>query len=178
MHGRLAQKDGQWSLRFERRLPHPPEKVWRALVEPEHLAAWFPSSIEGERAAGASLRFVFPGTQAPAIDGEMLVYDPPSALEYRWGDELLRFDLHAEGGGCLLTFVNTFDEIGKAARDAAGWHACLDVLAVHLAGETAPWTPEARWQDVHAGYVEQFGPEAATIGPPDWADDAAAARTS
>ena len=27
-----------------------------------------------------------------------------------------------------LTLINRFDEIGKAARDAAGWHACLDAL--------------------------------------------------
>lgn len=178
MDGTLEQKDGRWSLRFERRLPHPPDKVWRALVEPEHLAAWFPSSIEGERAAGAPLRFVFPGTNAPTTDGEILVYDPPSTLEYRWGDELLRFDLRTDDAGCLLIFVNTFDDIGKAARDAAGWHACLDVLAVHLSGDTPSWTPEERWQHVHAGYVEEFGPEAATIGPPDWAESAAEARKS
>src|SRR2546430_6015265 len=33
-------------------------------------------------------------------------------------------------------FVNTFDQVGKAARDAAGWHACLDVLACRLSGES------------------------------------------
>ncbi len=35
-------------VRFSRRLPHPPEKVWRALTEAEHLAAWFPTTVEGE----------------------------------------------------------------------------------------------------------------------------------
>jgi len=24
--------------------------------------------------------------------------------------------------------LDTIDELGKAARDGAGWHACLDVL--------------------------------------------------
>lgn len=52
--------DGRWRLRFVRTLPHPAEKVWRALTEPAHLAHWFPSTIDGERAAGAPLRFVFP----------------------------------------------------------------------------------------------------------------------
>ena len=32
-------------------------------------------------------------------------------------------------------------EVGKAARDAAGWHACLDILGHHLAGEKPPWSP-------------------------------------
>ena len=56
--------------------------------------------------------------------------------------------------------VNKFDDLGKAARDAAGWDVCLDVLVYHLNDEEAPWTPAERWQDVHAAYVERFGPEA------------------
>lgn len=164
--GQLEQVGGRWRLRFTRRLAHPPEKVWRALTEPEHLAAWFPTDIEGDRAAGAALRFVFREGEGPVIDGAMLVYDPPSVMELRWGDETLRFELRRDGDGCVLTFQDTFDEIGKAARDAAGWHACLDLLAYDLDGERAPWKPGERWQEVHGGYVARFGPAAATIGPP------------
>ncbi|MGH9265874.1 MAG: SRPBCC family protein [Acidimicrobiales bacterium] len=169
MHGTLDRHGDRWTLTFVRRLPHPPEKVWRALTEPEHLAAWFPSEIHGERAAGAPLRFVFAHGEGPPTEGEMLTYDPPSVLEYRWEQEVLRFHLRPEGDGCVLTFVDTFDELGKAARDGAGWHACLDVLEHHLAGTEPPWTPQGHWSDVHAGYVERFGPEAATIGPPEGA---------
>jgi uncharacterized protein YndB with AHSA1/START domain len=166
VHGRLEPVGDRWQLHFTRKLPHPPDKVWRALTEPEHLAAWFPTDIEGERAAGAPLRFVFREGEMPPVDGEVITYDPPSALELRWGDEMLRFDLRPEGEGTVLVFVNTFDDLGKAARDAAGWHACLDLLDYHLAGQEAPCTPGERWRDVHRWYVEHFGPDAATIGPP------------
>ena len=167
MDGALHRSGERWELRFVRRLPHPPEKVWRALVEPQHLEAWFPTRIEGERKAGAKLRFVFPNDEGPAIDGEMLAYEPPSRLELRWGgDETLRFELRPDGDGTVLTFVDTFDEVGKAARDAAGWHACLDALGAHLDGEDLPSTAEERWAEVHPRYVEQFPPEASTIGPP------------
>jgi hypothetical protein len=48
---------------------------------------------------------------------------------------------------------------------------CLDVLACDLAGETAQWTQDDRWRQVHADYVRALGPEAATIGPPvEWED--------
>ena len=167
LDGRLEQTDGRWQLRFVRRLRHAPERVWRALTEPEHLAAWFPAEMQGERAAGAQLRFVHRDGRGPTVDGEMITYDPPSVLEFRWGaDETLRFEVRPDGDGSLLTFVNTFDELGKAARDAAGWHACLDVLAYHLDGEPAPWTPGERWEEVHEAYVERLGPEASTVGPP------------
>jgi uncharacterized protein YndB with AHSA1/START domain len=163
MHGHLERLDGgRWQLRFERTLPHPPEKVWRALTEPEHLEHWFPTTIEGERAAGAPLRFSFRNDEAPAFEGEMLRYEPPSVLELRWGEDVLRLELRPEGDGTVLTLLDTLDDRGKGARDAAGWHVCLDNLAAHLRGEEA----QTAWQDVHADYVERFGPEAARIGPP------------
>jgi uncharacterized protein YndB with AHSA1/START domain len=164
--GTLHQAGERWELRFVRNLPHPPERVWRALTESEHVDAWFPSSIEGERRVGARLRFPFRDDEGPTLEGEMLVYDEPRLLEFRWDDELLRFELAPAGDGCVLTFVNTFDDIGKAARDAAGWHVCLAVLGLHLAGEDASKWDE-RWKPVHERYVEVFGPEAATVGPPE-----------
>ena len=174
MEGQLEQSDGRWRLRFTRTLPHPPEKVWRAITEPEHLGAWFPTDIEGERTAGAALRFVFRNGEGPKVDGEMITYDPPSVLEFRWGsEETLRFEVRPDGEGSVLLFLNTFDELGKAARDAAGWHVCLDALASHLDGpeahvdgEEAPGAPGGRWQQVHESYVERFGPDASTVGPP------------
>jgi uncharacterized protein YndB with AHSA1/START domain len=164
--GDLEQVDGRWQLRFVRNLPHPPEKIWRALTEPEHLAAWFPAAINGERAPGAQLSFVFPNGEGPPVAGEMIAHDPPSLLEFRWGDETLRFELRRQGEGCVLTFLNTFDDVGKAARDAAGWHACLDQLGYHLAGEEAPWDPSERWRELRPRYMSRFGPEASTVGPP------------
>jgi uncharacterized protein YndB with AHSA1/START domain len=167
-YGRLAADGERWQLEFTRRLPHPPEKVWRALTEPDLVSQWFPSDIVGERTEGADLRFRFRHGEGPELGGTMLRYEPHVLLEFSWAEELLRFELTPDGdGGTVLRFVNTFDELGKAARDAAGWHACLDILACRLDG-TPP--PENRWKEVSGHYTEAFGPEASAIGPP--ADDA------
>ncbi len=168
MHdGTLTERDGRLELRFVRELAHPVEKVWRAVTEPEGLSAWFPFDIEGERAAGAPLRFVFREEEGSEFSGTMVEFEPPAVMELSWeGDEPLRIELAARGSGCVLTLINRFDEIGKAARDAAGWHTCLDELACHLSGVSPAWTSEDRWREVHPGYVERFGPDAATVGPP------------
>ncbi len=85
MYGSLERlDDGRWVVRFTRMLSHLPEKVWRAITESEHLTHWFPTTIEGERAAGAPLRFSFPGGQAPPFEGEMLAYGPQSLLARKW----------------------------------------------------------------------------------------------
>jgi uncharacterized protein YndB with AHSA1/START domain len=159
--------EDRWQLRFERVLAHPPSKVWEAITAPEHLAHWFPTTIEGERAVGASLRFTFPQDEAPPFEGKMLAYDPPSLMEFQWGADVLRLELRPVPQGTQLTLLDTLEERGKAARDGAGWHACLDALSASLDGATHPRAALDGYRDVRAHYVESFGPEAATIGPPD-----------
>jgi uncharacterized protein YndB with AHSA1/START domain len=161
--GELDRSGERWRVRFVRRLPHPPELVWRAVTEPEHLAAWFPQQIVGERRAGARLRFVTGGDET--FEGEMLVFDPPSVMELTWGGDVVRIEVAPDGAGSVLTLTDTFSDLGKAARDAAGWHECLERLVRALDGR-APAGLGETWKAVHPRYVERFGPDAATIGPP------------
>ncbi len=164
MNGSLHTADGRSVLRFERRLAHPVEKVWRAITEPAELAAWFPAQLVGERAPGAKIRFVFPaegsripdregspvddrlaaeagdgatGDQAPTQEGEILEYRPPRLFAYTWGDSVLRWELRPDGPGCRLLFSHTFLDRPFAASYATGWHGCLDALERLLAGRPA-----------------------------------------
>ncbi len=167
MHGTLEQADGgRWRLRFVRTLAHPPEKVWRAITEPEHLAHWFPTTIDGERAPGAPLRFEFPAGRFPAFEGEMLAYEPPSLMELQWGPDIVRFELRGAEHGTVLTLLDTLAERGKASRDGAGWHKCLDALDAHLSDAPGARDSLDSWEQVHTHYVASFGPEASTTGPP------------
>jgi uncharacterized protein YndB with AHSA1/START domain len=163
--------DGVGRLRFERTFEHSREMVWRAVTEPQHLAHWFPTTIEGERRPGARLRFGFPDDRWPAFEGEMLVFEPPALMQLRWGADVVRIELADLGDErTALTLLVTLEELGKAARDGTGWHRCLDALGAHLGGDDA-----ARglltdgWKPVNDAYVQRFGPEAATIGPPEGA---------
>jgi uncharacterized protein YndB with AHSA1/START domain len=162
--GELEQVGGQWRLRFTRTLQHPVATVWRALTEPEQLKAWFPDGIDGEWRVGATWTFGPAG--GPAFTGEVLEVDAPRSLEFTWGTDRLRFQLAARDDGCVLTLLDTFDELGKAARDSAGWHVCIDKLEHHLDGTTAVWDDSGRWAQLNPAYAEKFGPQAATIGPP------------
>ena len=162
-HGTLRQAGERWQVVFTRRLPHPPARVWRALVEPDELRAWFPSTIDGERRAGAALQFGFDGMAEP-MEGTLHVFDPPNVLELSWGGDRLRFELAPDGDGTTLTLIDSLEALGKAARDAAGWHVCL----VHLVDALDGRPPrEVAWRPLNDEYVERFGPQASTIGPPE-----------
>ena len=167
MDGELEQTGDTWRLRFTRHLRHPVDRVWTAITDADDLKAWFPDGIEGEWRVGATLTFGPAGMDT--FTGEVLVVDRPRVLEYTWGTDRLRFELAEADGGCALTLLDSIDEVGKAARDSAGWHVCLDKLDARLDGTTPAWTDGDRWKELNPAYAEKFGPEAATIGPPaDW----------
>jgi uncharacterized protein YndB with AHSA1/START domain len=169
MIGDLDKTGEGWQLRFSRELPHSADKVWAAITEPEQLANWFPDTIVvDEWKVGARLKFEHPDL---SFDGEVRVVEPPSLLEFTWGPDTLRFEIVPHGDGCTLTLTDKLDELGKAARDGAGWHTCLDQLEVALGSGEQDWKGSDRWREVHPEYVEKFGPEAATLGPPEGALD-------
>lgn len=138
MNATLLTSDGRSVLRFERALPHQPEKVWRAITEPDALAGWFPWHVDGEWKVGAPLRFVESGHET---HGEVLEVEPPRMLRYSWGPSVLRFELRAAAPGCVLIFTHTFDDRTSAASYATGWQGCLDGLTGLLLGRPSPVPP-------------------------------------
>jgi uncharacterized protein YndB with AHSA1/START domain len=157
MNGTLEKKnDGRFWLRFERSYPHRCEDVWRALIEPESLAEWFPTAIEGERRAGAELRFVFPSGEGPVLSGAVRVFEPPRLLEYSWDTDVLRWELTPTAEGCSLVFTTSVQQRSVAARDATGWHACLDNLAQVVDGQKSARAP-LHFEDRYAEYIRSFG---------------------
>jgi uncharacterized protein YndB with AHSA1/START domain len=165
-YGELQRWGERPVLRYDRHLPHGPEKVWRALTEDEHLDAWFPTTFEGDRTAGAALTFNHRHRDLPPMEGEMRAFEPPSLLEFTWAGDVVRFELTPEGDGTALALIVEMEEFGKLARDGAGWHVCLDNLGRSLDSESPLPHLEEHWHEVNAGYTERLGPEAATVGIP------------
>ncbi|MFG1946363.1 SRPBCC family protein [Nonomuraea sp. NPDC048826] len=142
----LIRPDGRTELVMRRRLPHPPEKVWRAVTEPEHVKQWFPAelSIDGDR-----VRYGF------GPDGRVLEIDPPRLFAHTWGDDELRWEIRADGDGSLLTLTHVFGDRFGAASFASGWHTCVAALAALLDGRPLP--AEGDMARLHEDYVAILG---------------------
>jgi uncharacterized protein YndB with AHSA1/START domain len=154
--GKLEKVAERLVLRFERSYPHACEDVWRALVEPKRLADWFPARIDGERRAGAKLRFVFEGHEGPVLEGAYRVFEPPRLLEFSWDADVLRWELTPTASGCKLLFTTTVQQRSNAPRDATGWDACLDNLERAVAG-AAPVAGTGDFAERYAEYAAAFG---------------------
>ena len=161
--GTLETIDGRPALRFERTLPHPIERVWRAVSEPAELERWFPAAADWTPAKGETF-------EAYGATGEVTEVDAPHRLAWTFGSERYSFDLAAQEDGCRLIFTHAFDDGGAAAQTAAGWATYLSRLDVHLDGgylsEEAAHKP---WEEVHERYAERFGVDP-TPGRQFWAE--------
>lgn len=90
--------------------PHPPERVWRALTDPDELEAWL---MENDFEPRVGHRFQFRDEPKPGwrgiVDCEVLEVDEPRRLSFTWrGDE--------EGEPTVVTFILTPTDGGTCLR--------------------------------------------------------------
>lgn len=121
------------SLLFERRLEHPVEEVWDALVDPRRRALWFFAGTLEPRIDGV-VDLVDSG---PGVTGRVIRAEAPQLLEMTWSSEdapksTVRFELTEDGGGCRLVFVHEVDRSARPGRLLPGWHCIFDDLAAVL----------------------------------------------
>jgi uncharacterized protein YndB with AHSA1/START domain len=152
----------KWTLVIVRELRHSPEKVWQALTDPASLREWAPFDADRSLAAVGPARLSTVGTPTPQVsDTQVTRADPPHWLEYRWGDNDMRWQLEALGDGTRLTLWHNIDR-GFIAMGAAGWHICLDVLERAMAGHplgriVGGEAMKFGWPRLNAEYAKQFG---------------------
>jgi len=142
MTGRQETIDGRPALRFERRLAHSQERVWRAVTEPAEMAQWFVAPVAWIPEQGEEF-------EAAGDSGRITVVDPPRTLAWEWGAERYRFELTPDGDGCVLVFTHVFSgKLGPDWQHAAGWETYFNRLDAHLDG--GHLTEEDAHQDIDA----------------------------
>jgi uncharacterized protein YndB with AHSA1/START domain len=130
------------SVVIERDIPHPPEKIWRALTEGSLLKQWL---MENDFQPVVSHQFKFRAAPVPnwsgIIDCEVLVVEPNKKLSYTWGtmgsETVVLWTLTAKGAGTLLRMEQSgFRPDQEAAFKGAtyGWQKFIGALERVVAG--------------------------------------------
>ena len=158
------------TVRLERLLPGPVERVWAFLTESEKRARWFAGG-EFELRVGGRARLEFdharlssdknpPGVGSPTFDGVITRLEPLRVLAHtmKWdsGDTEVTYELSPRGKQVLL--VITHRRLGN--RDLtisvmSGWDVHTGILADVLAGvEPRPfWSTHAALEKEYAQAV-------------------------
>jgi len=133
------------TLVVERLMPHPPEKVWRALTQTALLEDWL---MKNNFTATVGAKFTFRTQPMPHWNGvvecEVLAIKPHQRLSYSWnagdGNKLqttVTWTLTAVDGGTRLRM----EQSGFGPQDdnnykgaAYGWQRNIEALAKVVAG--------------------------------------------
>jgi uncharacterized protein YndB with AHSA1/START domain len=161
--GADIRKEGEkWTLIVVRELRHSPEKVWKALTDPASLRQWAPFDADRSLAAVGPVTLSTVGMPTPQISETRVTRaEAPHLLEYRWGDNDLRWQLESFCGGTRLTLWHNIDR-GFISMGAAGWHICLDVLDRLVADDpigriVGSEAMKFGWPRLYAEYTRRFG---------------------
>ena len=138
------------TLKIERMLPGPIERVWAYLTESALRRQWLASG-DMEMKIGAPFRFTWrndelsepPGRRPPGFDAEhsmdsrITELDPPRQLAITWGTNgAVSFTLEPWDNEVLLTVIHRrVPDRATLLKVSAGWHAHLDVLAARITGK-------------------------------------------
>ncbi len=138
------------TLKIQRRLPGPIERVWAYLTESELRRKWLAAGVM-EMMVGAPFELVWrndeltdpPGQRPPGFSGErrmqsrIVELDPPHKLAFAWeGSGEVSFELQPQGDEVLLTLIHRrLPNRGTLLGVGAGWHTHLDVLVARARGE-------------------------------------------
>jgi uncharacterized protein YndB with AHSA1/START domain len=161
--GTMERRGDRRVIRFERRLAHPVERVWRALTEPGEIAAWLARADPLELEVGGRVVLTWQNTDpegsTAVAHGPVTALDPPNVLEFDTDIHgRLRWELAPDGDGTALTFTADVELPEEhEIKVLAGWHIHLDHLEHVLEGGTIDWPNWSRdhmpeWQRIHDRY--------------------------
>ncbi|MEO8216091.1 MAG: SRPBCC family protein [Acidobacteriota bacterium] len=165
--GAEVRKDGEkWTLILVRDLRHTPDKVWKALTEPNQLREWAPFDSDRNLGNAGPATLTTVGTPAPHVsETQVTRADAPKLLEFNWGGQELRWELEPLGeSGTRLTLWHNIDR-KFISMGAAGWHICFDALGHFLDGQPMgrmvgpDVMKNGEWQRLNAEYAKQFSVE-------------------
>jgi len=144
------------TLKIERLLPGPIERVWAYLTQGELRRQWLAAG-QMELKVGAPFEFVWrnneltnPPGQRPQgfaeehrMQSRITELDPPRKLTFTWqGSGDVSFELEPKGDEVLLTVTHRrLPDRATLLRVGPGWHTHLDVLVARATGQE----PEPFW---------------------------------
>jgi uncharacterized protein YndB with AHSA1/START domain len=144
------------TLKIQRLLPGPIERVWAYLTESDLRRQWLAAG-QMEMKVGAPVELVWrndeltnpPGQRPPGFSDERRMQsritelDPPRKLAIAWdGSGDVSFELEPKGNEVLLTVIHRrLPNRSTLLGVGAGWHMHLDVLVARATGKE----PEPFW---------------------------------
>jgi uncharacterized protein YndB with AHSA1/START domain len=158
------------TLKIQRLLPGPVDRVWAYLTESELRRQWLAAG-QMEMKSGAPFELVWrndelsdpPGTRPDGFGAEhrlesrILALEPNRKLSIAWNQGEVSFELEPAGDKVLLTVTHRrLPDRAQLLNVSAGWHAHLDVLATRIGGKPQTASFWDSWSRLKAEYDKRL----------------------
>ncbi|WP_026905924.1 SRPBCC family protein [Paucisalibacillus globulus] len=132
MLAKIEKQSNGYIVTYNRQLEQPQKVVWEMLTNNDKLSLWFNElRIIEHNQGGGYLNFDMGDGTYEKMD--ITDYQEYNVLEFTWGDDLVRFELIDQGNRCNLLLIEKVTKLTEhTPKDLAGWHVCLDVIAMIL----------------------------------------------
>ena len=155
------------TLKIQRRLPGPVERVWTYLTDSELRRKWLAAGVMPATVGGAfelvwrNDELTTPPGRRPEgfaaehrLQSEITAWDPPRTLAFTFGGAgHVTFTLEPRGADVLLTVVHRrLPDRSTKLKVSAGWHTHLDLLVAIASGAPAPAPFWDSWARLQADY--------------------------
>ena len=158
------------TVRFERLLPGPIERVWSYLSKREFLSTWLADGDIGP--AGSQINLRLQGPKVPMQTGATIVgsvhrCEPPRVLSYTWthiapgaseptvAESLVTFELEPRGEKVRLILTHSRIAPEFITRLSTGWHSFLDIMRLRM-GNQEPEPLQQLFGQLLPQYEERF----------------------
>lgn len=102
-----------YSLRYERRSRHSPERLWRAIMDPGELSRWMSYPARVDLRVGGDYSVDFSRTSEGTLEGVIVRIEPARRLAVGWHLWLDDFEAHLSGA------LPTLDSSRRRSRELA-----------------------------------------------------------
>lgn len=157
------------TVRLQRLLPGPVERIWNYLTDSDLRRQWLAAG-DMQPAAGSAFTLTWrnseltdpPGRKPEGfgdehrMDSTITVFEPPHRLAFTWGGGDVTFELEARGAQVLLSVTHRgISDRNNLLMVGAGWHQHLDTLVARASGvDPAPFWDG--WTRLRAEYEQRI----------------------
>lgn len=157
------------TVRIERLLPGPIDRVWAWITEEDKRVLWLARGTM-ELRVGGRVELAFRHSELTSADdpapakysdmadraelrGQVTECEPPHLLAYTWGGQgEVRYELSEAAGGVRLVITHLhLSGRNDVLSVSAGWHAHLDLLVACVRGSQAP-----RYWELHTRLEAEY----------------------
>ncbi len=153
----LTKSNNEFIATFERSFDQPVEKVWAVLTRNDQLAKWMSHLEIKEMGKDGLIIFNYNDGSGQSEKMKITDFEDLSVIEFEWGKDIVRFEVHPTGTGTLLILKEFIKELtDHTPKDLAGWHMCLNIFE-HVVNNVESQLPDnnewEKWYDEYKKIV-------------------------